>query len=64
MAKLVLFDEIHLSFQVPASLPPDKAQSIRRLLGSQSFHSRLRRSVSALLRRYRSMQPLRLVISR
>ena len=32
MAKLVLFDEIHLTFRVPASLPPAQTQSIRRLL--------------------------------
>lgn len=64
MAKLVLFEEIHVSVLVPSTLGSVPAQAIRRVLGSSRFRASLRRTVAALIRRYRSLNPVRLVIER
>jgi hypothetical protein len=64
MPPKLLLEQFHLDVYVLRGLPAAEAEAMRRILKSASFRSRLRRAVAAVFRRYRSLGPAVLDISR
>lgn len=64
MAKSILLDEIHLAVYAPDSLRAASYQAIRKVLDGASFRADLRRAVRDIIRRYPTLDKVRITISR
>ena len=61
---LLLIDEIHVSIRAPRALPESAFRAIQRVLGSKQFMSALHRAVGGVLRRHRTLDPVRVKLER
>jgi hypothetical protein len=64
MAKFLLLDEIHVSVLVPRGLRRSQYQAIRHVLNGKRFFAELSRSLRAVFRRHRSLNPVQVKLSR
>ena len=64
MPRSVLIDEFHLSFFVPQHLTAQEQRAIRRTLTDSGFRARLARVAQSVVRRYPSLNRIRLTLSR
>jgi 2'-5' RNA ligase len=52
MPRTVVIDELHLTIRVPADLPDDQAEEVRRALARIDFMIRLRHAIRTALRAF------------
>jgi hypothetical protein len=64
MAQHELIDETHLSLYVPRALTDREARAVRRTLNGAGFRARIYRAVRSVVRRFRSLDQVRLTLSR
>lgn len=64
MPPTVVLDEVHLTFRIPAALPERAVRAIRRVLNSKGFTAAFRRAVIEMLKKYATLKPLTLEVSR
>jgi hypothetical protein len=64
MARLILLDEIHLTFLIPRRLPDAETQAIWQAVIDPRFDADLRRAVRRLVRRRPALKRVRVRISR
>jgi hypothetical protein len=64
MPELVLIDEVHLSALIPAGLPDTAAQAVAAALAAETFLTRLRDAVAAVVREGPALAAVRVVLSR
>jgi len=64
MPKTLLMDEIHISIHAPSGLPDRDHRAIQRTLSLAGLQRQLRAAVVAFFQRYRTLEKIRIVISR
>lgn len=64
MPRTVVLDEVHLTFRIPAALPAADVRAIRRALSGKAFPAALRRAVIESLKKYPTLTPVQVEISR
>ena len=64
MAKLVLFDEIHISVLVSKTITKSESNVMHRALASARFRIRLLQAVRGLIRPYGVLERTHITISR
>ena len=64
MAKLVLMDELHLSFWIEKGLSEEEAKTIRKTLREATFRRELKRAVRKLALRFPNLRSVRIKLSR
>lgn len=64
MPRTVVLDELHLTFRIPVALSAANVRAIRRTLAGKAFTAALRRRVVELLKKYATLKPLTLEVSR
>jgi len=64
MPRHVLIDEFHLSLLIPHRLSDSEQRVIRRTLGGQRFRSRLYKAARSVVRRFPTLNRIRLTLSR
>lgn len=64
MPATVVLDEVHLTFRIPAMLPPKQVTVIRRTLTGKAFTAALRRAVVAEMKRHPELKPVKMQVSR
>jgi hypothetical protein len=64
MAKMILFEEFHVSVFLPAALPKTAFASARRTLNGKRFQTRLRDAIADLFRRHLALKSVKFTISR
>jgi hypothetical protein len=64
MPRSVLIDEFHLSLFVPQHLTAQEQRAIRRALTGSGFRARLVRAARSVVRRFPSLNRIRLTLSR
>jgi hypothetical protein len=60
----VVLDEVHLTFRIPTSVSEVEVRGIRRVLTSKAFTAAVRRVVNAEIKKYATLKPLKLEVSR
>lgn len=63
MAKSITIEEFHATMTIPKGLREAEYGAIRRTLVSASFRGRLQRAATAVLRQYRSLSRVKVVVS-
>jgi hypothetical protein len=64
MPRSVLIDEFHLSFFVSHRLNDSEQRAIRRTLSGPAFRTGLYKAARAIVHRFRSLNRIRLTLSR
>jgi hypothetical protein len=62
--KDILIEEFHVSVFVPRELSEPEFNAARRTLDSSRFHIRVKRTVCALMRKYRSLRRAKITLTR
>jgi len=63
MSHLVVLDELHVTFRIPAPLPAPAVRAIRRTLAGPAFAAAVRRAVLAVMRERSALKTVRATIS-
>jgi hypothetical protein len=64
MAKHILIDELHVTLLAPRGLSAKESRAARRALRRASFLAALTRAAREVVRRYPSLQVVRVTVSR
>ncbi len=64
MAKMLLMEEFHVTVFAPRGLPEPKYMAIRQALDGRRFRADLGRAVRQVFRRYPTLRPVQVKLSR
>lgn len=64
MPETVVIDELHLTVRVPADLPEDQSEIVRRTLHGEEFMARLRRAVRRAFRAHPELAVVTVALTR
>jgi len=63
MAKSILVEEFHVTFFMQAALQAVNSRAVIRTLRSKAFKKRLRDALGTVVRRYPTLQPVRIKLT-
>jgi hypothetical protein len=64
MAKRMLIEQFHLSVYAPRNLPEDEYEAMHQTLTRRRFRARLQRTMRKVCQRYRTLNKVKVKVSR